>query len=86
MSAMPRIGDDIYVPTIADDHNVYFVGGLAKVIEIVVGQVIVEEYNGVNYRWKDGLDNMQESLKKQFGSQRAYSTGIIPPCPLKMRI
>jgi len=83
MFAIPRIGDDIYVPTIADDDNTYFVGGLAKVVGIVVGQVIVEEHDGANYRWENGLDNMQESLKQKFGNKRAHSTDIIPPCPLK---
>jgi len=83
MSAIPQIGGDIYVPTIADDNNTYFVGGLAKVVKIVAGQIIVEEHGGANYRWKNGLDSMQESLKQQFGNKRAYSTGIIPPCPLK---
>ena len=83
MTGMPRIGNDIYVPTVSDDDNTYFVGGLAKVTKIVAGQVVVEEHDGANYRWRNGLDAMQESLKKQFGDQRAYSTGIIPPCPLK---
>ncbi|OGZ57321.1 MAG: hypothetical protein A3B96_01085 [Candidatus Spechtbacteria bacterium RIFCSPHIGHO2_02_FULL_43_15b] len=83
MSAMPKINDDVYVPTISDDNNIYYVGGLAKVVKIIAGQIIVEEHNSANYRWKNGLDAMQESLKKQFGNQRASSTGIIPPCPLE---
>jgi hypothetical protein len=79
----PCVGDEIYVPTISDDYNVYFVGGRARVIEIVYGQIIVAEHDNANYKWKNGLDKMQESLEKEFGDQRAYSTGIIPPCPLK---
>ena len=83
MNQPPSVCDDIYVPTITDETNVYFVGGLAKVIEIVGCRVVVEEHNGANYRWKNGLSDLQETLKMQFGNQRAYSTGVTPPCSLK---
>ena len=82
MQKIPNVGDDVYVPTIADENNTYIVGGLAKVTEVIEGQLLFAGLN-VNFRWKDGLDSMQENLKNQFGNQRAYSTGIIPPCPLK---
>lgn len=78
MREIPSIDSDVYVPTIGE----YFIGGLAKITGIVEGYVLVEEHSGASYLWKDGLDNMQESLKNQFGNQRAYSTGVIPPCPL----
>jgi len=79
---VPSAGDDIYVPTMGD----YFVGGLAKVIGVTGDDphhVIVEEHNGGNYRWENGVAQMQEELKTQFGKQRAYSTGIEPSCPIK---
>ena len=75
---IPSVGDDVYIPTVGD----FLVGGLAKVIGIVEGYILTEEHANISYRWENGLDNIQGSLKKQFGSQRAYSTGVIPPCPL----
>lgn len=80
MEKMPSVGDDVYVPTVGEGE--YFVGGLARVTGIVEGYLIVEE-QGACWRWKNGLDEMQDDLKKQFGNQRAYRTGIIPPCPLQ---
>lgn len=72
-TCLPKIGDDIYVPTINGD----FIGGLARVTNIVGEYVTVEEHNRVNYRWKNSLDKLQGELKVQFGNRRAYHAGVI---------
>jgi len=83
MSAkIPAVGDEVYIPTLGE----YFVGGLAE-----VGCVLSFEDNthhllfkglSLNVRWENGIEPLQEELKKQFGSQRAHGTGVVPPCPL----
>lgn len=67
MGKMPAIGYDVYVI----DVNGLLIGGLAEVIDVVGGHIIVKEHGGANYRWENGLDGIQEILKNQFGDQRA---------------
>lgn len=80
--SLPKIGDDIYVPTAGsmshgtDDR----VGGLAKVKMVKPGisagetvhYVTTEEFPQVSYNWEGNLAGQQEKLKKQFGNNRAY--------------
>jgi hypothetical protein len=81
MIAVPKIGDDIYVPTSLyighgeDDVR----GGLAKVKSISenisAGQstpfIEVYEHPGVSYNW-ELLYKRQDELKERFGNNRAY--------------
>ena len=77
---VPCIGDDIYVPTVGN----CFVGGLARVTTIIgddgAHYVFVENHTGITYFWEGSIAPMQDELKSQFGTERAYSTGFKLPC------
>ncbi len=81
-TALPKVGEVIYVPTDlylthgADDFH----GGKAQVVEVVEGIsaglkapfIRVRERPDTLYNWLY-LSRQQEELRKEFGDQEAYS-------------
>lgn len=78
---VPNVGDDVYVKSsFYMSHGVDdFVGGLCKVTRVfksmsggsLVTFIEVDENPGVEYNW-EFLYEMQDELKKQFGTNRGY--------------
>ena len=75
---LPKVGDDIYVPTsYMNDGIVDVVGGLAKVKSvsegIIAGKLVhyvsVREIPGF-FNWESYLALMQDELKEKFGNNR----------------
>lgn len=79
---IPKVSTDIYVPTIKG----HFAGSLARVVKVIGKnknhRIITEEHDGANYAWENGIQPLQEELRKQFANGRAYSTGIPLACPI----
>lgn len=79
MSDVPKVGDEIYVPTSrylshgVDDK----VGGLATVKSVRFSKgsnthfVAVNEVSG-EYNWENYLASRQKELEEMFGNQRAF--------------
>jgi hypothetical protein len=76
LTVVPRVGQDIYVPSAlhmsrgVDD----FAGGLCEVARVWeedrVHWVSVQERPRCKMRWTGYLDQMQGSLRQEFGPQR----------------
>jgi hypothetical protein len=74
MKQMPKVGDEVYVLGNGDR----LLGGLVQVTEVCGEHIIVEAHGGANYRWINGLDCIQDQLRKQYGTQHARALNTLP--------